>query len=124
MPLPDKHANEPTRDLNPDLWKRYQDAVDAMKRWEAEANRLQAMLLQELGDAYAGVVNGQKVVSHRPKDQVAWKRLRDDYPDLVPHFMMWKTEQKFDEGRFTEAHPEIVEQYRVRAFTMLGERKV
>lgn len=120
MPLPDKHADEPVQELNESTWHRYQEAVAAMKGWEEIANKLQALLLEEMGNAYAGTVNGKKVIAHRPKEQVAWRRLQDDYPDLVPHFMMWKTEHKFDGERFAEAHPEIVERYRVRAFTMLG----
>ena len=120
MPLPDPHAGEPVRELNRDTLQLYREALTNVKGWTEEANRLKGILVEELGDAYAGTVNGKKVVAHRPKDQIAWKQLRDAYPDLVPHFMKWETVETLDEERFTQAHPEIVEQYRVRAFTILG----
>lgn len=121
MPLPDPHANEMTVEIDRDKFKLYEEALAAMKAWEGEANRLKGLILQELGDAYAGTVDGKKVVSHRPKDQYAVSRLREDYPDLTERFMKWKTEQALDIDAFGAAHPQILEQYKVRAFTRLGK---
>lgn len=120
MPLPDPHAKEPTVELEKELWQSYENALVALNKWTQYANDLKARLLKELGDAYAGTVDGKKVVAHRPKDQYAVSRLRQDYPDLTEHFMRWKTEQVFDTEAFSVAHPEILEQYKVRAFTKLG----
>lgn len=120
MPLPDPHAKEPTVELERDLWQSYENALVALKKWTEYANELKARLVKELGDAYAGTVDGRKVVAHRPKDQYAITRLRQDYPDLTEHFLRWRTEQVFDQDAFEVAHPEILEQYKVRAFTKLG----
>jgi hypothetical protein len=119
MPLPDPHAGEMTVELNRDIFKAYEEALARLKEWTEYVNKLKKIILEELGDAYAGTVDGAKVVSHRPKDQYAISRLRSDYPDLTERFMAWKTEQVFDLESFTQAHPEIVEQYRVRAFVKL-----
>jgi hypothetical protein len=121
MPLPDPHAGELTVELDKDLWTRYEEGLATLKKWTDYVNELKALLLKQLGDAYAGTVEGRKVVAHRPKDQYAIARLRKDYPDLTEHFMRWRTEQAFDEDAFAMAHPEILEQYKVRAFTKLGD---
>ena len=119
MPLPDPHANEPTVEVSPDLVKLYGEAVTNAKYWTEEANRLKARLMDQIGNAFAGTVHGEKVVTHRPKDQYAVARLRTDYPDLTEHFMAWKTERVFDLEKFKQAHPEIIEQYQVRALNRL-----
>jgi hypothetical protein len=119
MPLPDPHAKEPTVEISGDVYKLYEEALTNAKAWSDEANRLRTRILEELGDAYAGTVDGEKVISHRPKDQYAIQRLRTDYPDLTEHFMVWRTEQTFDLDKFRHAHPEILEQYQVRSFNKL-----
>ena len=120
MPLPDPHAGEMTIEIDRDKWKLWEEAQAAIKAWQEEAERLKKEILEELGDAYAGTVDGKKVVSHRPKEQYAVTRLQKDYPALVEHFLRWKTEQVFDTEAFAVAHPEILEQYKVRAFVKLG----
>ena len=120
MPLPDPHATEPTVEISGDIYKRYEEALAKVTEWTEYANKLKAAILDELGDAYAGTVDGEKVVSHRPKQQYAATRIQKDYPDLVQRFMRWKTEEMFDLDAFVAAHPEIAEQYRVRAFVKLG----
>lgn len=120
MPLPDPHAGEMTTELDSELWKRYEDALVTLKEWEEYVNKLKTMLTEQLGEAYAGTVNGEKVVAHRPKDQYAATRIQKDYPDLTQRFVKYRTEEMFDLDAFVAAHPEIAEQYRVRAFVKLG----
>lgn len=120
MPLPDPHAGEPTTEVNSDLWKKYEEALERVAEWTEYASKLKAMVLDQLGDAFAGTVNGEKVVAHRPKQQYAAGRIQKDYPDLVQRFMKYHTEEMFDLDSFVAAHPEIAEQYRVRAFVKLG----
>lgn len=119
MPLPDPHAGEPTVEVSGDLLKLYEEALTNAKAWTDLANKYKGALVEQIGDAFAGTVDGEKVVSHRPKEQYAIARLRKDYPDLTEHFMAWKTEQVFDLDKFKKAHPEIIEQYQVRAFNRL-----
>ena len=119
MPLPDPHAGEMTVELNEDVFQAYEVALARLQEWTDYVNKLKTMILEQLGDAYAGTVNGEKVVAHRPKEQYAISRLRKDYPDLTERHMKWKTEQVFDQDSFAQAHPEIMEQYRVRAFVKL-----
>jgi len=119
MPLPDKHAGESTVEVDRDILKQYEEALASVKAWQEEADRLKARMLEQLGDAYAGTVDGKKVVAHRPKDQYAISRLRQDNPDLTEHFLRWQTTEVFDLDRFREAHPDILEPYHVRAFVVL-----
>lgn len=119
MLLPDKHAGEKTKDIDRDKYFLYLEAVSAANSWLREANRLKAEIIRELGDAYAGVVDGKKVVAHRPKRQYAITRLRKDYPDLTEHFMKWTTEQTFDVDAFDLAHHDILQMYQVHAFVEL-----
>lgn len=120
MPLPDPHAGEMTTEINSDLWKQYEEALVTLKEWTEYVTKLKQMILAQLDDAYAGTVNGEKVVAHRPKDQYAISRLRQDYPDLTERFLKWHTEEIFNEEAFVAAHPEIADKYRVRAFVKLG----
>lgn len=115
MPLPDKHANEPTVEVDEDLYAMIQAARDAVDAWTKELNRLKKKLTEQIGDAYAATVHGEKVYTYRPKDSYAEARLIKDYPDLTQHFFAYRTENVFDMDKFREAHPDIAAQYRVRA---------
>lgn len=117
MPIPDPHADEPTKELDPDKVKLYWEARDAERAWKKEAERLHKEITEELGDAHAGTVNGIKVMGYRPKESYADGRLQKDYPDLAEHFMEYRAQ--FNVWSFAKAHPEIAERYRVRALTKL-----
>lgn len=115
MPLPDPHVNEPTREVDRDTYRLLQEAKAAVFAWTAEFNRLKAKFLEEMGDAFAATIDGEKVYTYRPKDQYAVSRLIKDYPDLTEHFFETQRQSVFNVDRFREAHPDIAEKYRVRA---------
>lgn len=117
----DPHADEPTVAINAVVHAKYLEARDNATQWKKEADRLREMIAAELGDAYAGTVNGYKLISHRPEERFNVTQLRRDYPDLVEHFMGYKTELTFDMEAFHAAHADIAEQYRVRSFKSLAE---
>lgn len=121
MPLPDPYANEPTKELDADIVKLFWEAKDAEKAWKVEAERLYKRIVEQLGDAYAGTVNGEKVLTYRPKADYAESRLRKDYPDLTEHFMEYRTEVKFNLDKFRDAHPEIADRYRIRALNRVTD---
>ena len=115
MPLPDPHADEPTVEIDQDTWKLFLEAKAAEKAWAAEKNRLYKRLVAEVGDAYAMTVNGEKVALYRPRSNYAEARIIKDYPDLTQHFFEYQTNSVFNMAKFAEQHPDIAEQYRVRA---------
>jgi hypothetical protein len=119
MPLPDPHASESTKELDRDIIKLWREAKAAEKAWKAEAERLYKRITGELGDAYAATVDGDKVLAYRPKSSYAESRIQRDYPDLAEHFMEYRA--VFNVHQFAQAHPEIADQYRVRALVDLGE---
>jgi hypothetical protein len=119
MPLPDPHADEPTKELDPDILKLFWEAKEAEKAWAAEARRLHKRITEDLGDAHAGTVNGVKVISYRPKDAYAGTRIQKEYPDLAQHFMEYRAE--FNAFAFAQAHPDLAEPFRVRALTGLSD---
>jgi hypothetical protein len=116
MPLPDQYADELTVEIDADKYKLWLEARAAVKAWQAEAERLAADLRESLHGLSAGTVNGNKVVSYRPKDQYAISRLVKDYPDLTEHFMKPELVTSLDVRAFAAAHPEVAEKYRVREF--------
>lgn len=116
MPLPDPHANEPTVELDRNQVKLLNEAKAQIIAWTKHYNKLKTELMASLGDAYAGTVDGEKVVYYRPKDQYAITRLESDYPDLVEHFQKAEYREVLDVEAFGQAHPEILDRYRVRAF--------
>jgi hypothetical protein len=116
MPLPDPYANEMTVELDQDKFKLLEEAKAEILKWTKHYNRLKLELIQALGAATAGTVNGEKVVYYRPKDQYAISRLEADYPDLVEHFKKMEFREVLDVAAFGAQHPDILTKYRVRAF--------
>jgi hypothetical protein len=114
MPLPDKHANEPTVEVDRDIVKLMQEAKAEAKRWKEEYERLRKKFEVALGDAYAATVDGEKVFTYRPKDAYAEARLREDYPDLTEHYVEWAYVSQFNFDKFKQAHPDIAKQYQSR----------
>jgi hypothetical protein len=115
MALPDPHADEPTVEVDRDTVKLMLEAKANAKAWTAEYDRLRRKFEAELGDAYAATVDGEKVLTYRPRTDYAAARIIKDYPDLAAHFFEYKTENTFNVEKFALAHPQIAEQYRVRA---------
>lgn len=115
MPLPDKHADEPTVAIDADLFFKWQQAKASVAAWTVEYERLKKLVYAQVGDAFAATVDGEKVLTYRPQVNYADARLRKDYPDLTEHFMTMKVETVFDVDAFAAHHPEIAEKYRVRA---------
>lgn len=121
MPLPDPYADEPTTELDPDYVKLWREAQAAEKAWEKEAARLRGILEEQLGDAHAGTVNGEKVVTNRPQKNYAGQALRKAYPDLAEHFLKRVVTEEFQVNDFAHAHPDLAEPYRVRSFRNVSE---
>lgn len=115
MPLPDKHANEPTIEVDADIYKALLEAKQAVDAWTKEYNRLKARMQESIGSAYAATVNGEKVLTYRPKESYAQASLIKDYPDLTQHYFELQVENTFNMAKFSQDHPEIAEKYRVRA---------
>lgn len=113
---PDPYADEPTVDLDPDIHGAWLEACVAAKSWQAEADRLKAKLLEQLGDAHAGLVDGFKIVTHRPTNSWAKAKLCQDHPDLTQGYFVPTTSEEFDFDWFRRVHPEIAERYRTRSF--------
>jgi len=114
MPLPDPWLNESTKEIDEDTYRLLQEAKAAVAAWSTEVARLKNKLLEQLGDAFAATINGEKVYTYRPKDQYAVGRLIKDYPELTQHFFVTQEQSVFDLERFKKRHAEIAEQYRVR----------
>lgn len=116
MPLPDPYANEPAIDLDEtkvQLWLNAQDAAD---RWQEHADALKKELMESMGNAHAGLVNGKKVITYRPSEKWATSRLIKDYPDVTRHYMVDRTRSELDINAMLNQHPDIVNQYQVRQF--------
>lgn len=121
MPLPDPHADEPTVELEGDLWKLWNQARTNAEGWSTEADRIRKRIEERIGDAYAATVDGVKVLTYRPTKKYAEARLRKDYPDLTEHFILVQKVEVLDTDKFAAQHPEIAERYRVRSLRRTGE---
>ena len=117
----DPHADESTAELDPVTYQDYMNARDAVMSWTAEAERLKALLDQQLGDAYAGTINGRKLVTHRPESRYRVSQLERDYPELTQHYLKERLVTELDMDTFAKVHPEIAEQYRTRSFRTLAD---
>ena len=118
---PDPYADESVADLDPVTHSLYLEAVENAKSWAIEANRLKAELYSQLGDADAGLIDGRKLITHRPIGAYAEARLIKDNPDLTAIYFEIQAEQRFNFERFKRNHPEVAEKYRTRQFRSLAD---
>ena len=116
MSLPDKNADEPVVEIESELWQLYLEYVRNSQEWRKLADELLKKIKEQVGDAYAVVVDGEKVATYRPTAKYAEASLIKDYPDLARHFVRSETKDVFEIKRFARLHPEIAEKYRVRSF--------
>lgn len=116
MALPDKHQDEPTVEVDANVYKLWVEAEHNAKQWKRIADGYRATLEQDIGDRFAATVDGVKVVTYRPSEGYAGARIQKDYPDLTAHFVRHEMVSKFDVDLFARVHPEIAEQYRIRSF--------
>jgi hypothetical protein len=121
MPLPDPYATEPVVELDPTKVKRWVEARENAEAWQKIADQLKSELMAEIGDAHAGKVGDEKVITYRPSAKYAEARLRKDHADLAQHFMRDRLETYFDMDAFAKRHPDIAAQYQVRQFRQVTE---
>lgn len=116
MALPDRHADEPTAEVDHALWLKYVDARSNAAQWERIAANLRTQIMAASGDVFALTFDGVKIATNRPTARYAESRLQKDYPDLTKHYVRPVARDEFNVELFAKAHPEIAEQYRVRSF--------
>lgn len=120
MPV-DPHADEPIAELDPVKWALY---VELLKAMEAGKQRLEALrkeFEEAIGPAYAGVVDGKKVITYRPRQGTYnTTLLRKEYGELTQHFMREETKDVLDMELFAKAYPEYAAKYQTRDFKVYG----
>jgi hypothetical protein len=119
MGIPDPYLNEPTMEVDQDLYQEWVNAQKNASGWEREARRLRELLEKQGAGAHALTVNRVKVITNRPQANYAAAAIKRDYPDLVEHFTKSVLKDEFQVNDFARAHPEIAEQYRVRSFRLV-----
>ncbi len=124
MHVPDKHADEPTQEIQESAFEAWFNAKQAAEAWKAEEQRLRVALELAMGEADAATINGRKVVTNRFTDRIAVKRLQEDYPALTEHYMRPVTKTEFDVDSFLLMHREIAEKYRVRSLRLVTKSTV
>jgi hypothetical protein len=117
----DPHASEPKVELDKVTYLEWLTAASNADAWKKEADRLAKMLQDQIGDAYAGTVDGQKVLGHRPQERYRVKDLVAENPNLTQHYMKFEMVETLDVVAFGEAHPDILQKYQSRSFRRLGE---
>ena len=117
----DPHEDEPTVELDSAIWDAYHRARRAADQALKDLDNIKNDLILALGDAHAGIVGGRKVVTFRPQRRYAEAQLRARYPDLTQHYLTSKLVEVLDVNRFGAAHPDILEQFQVRAFKAVSE---
>lgn len=116
MPLPDKNAAEPTVEIASDMWNLYHEYLANATAWMKLAEELKKKIIEQMGDAFAVLVDGEKVATYRPTAKIAETALIKDFPDLAQHYIKQETRDVFDVQAFARTYPEIAERYRVRSF--------
>lgn len=117
-PVPDKWADEPVVELDPNLKAQYDFCIAEAKKWTDQANKLKDQIISQMGTATAALVGGQKVATYRPTSGYAEASLRRDYPELTQHFMRDEVRSVFNIELFAKLHPEIADKYRTHQFRL------
>lgn len=118
----DRHSDELAVELDDGFWSDFVTARNKAEEWKRRAEELRSTLITILGDAHAGLVAGRKVVSFRPRQQWAEAQLIQKYPDLTQHYMRPRVIEVFDLPAFILVHPDIAEEFRVRALRVEIEK--
>ncbi len=116
----DPHADEPKVQLDPVTYREYLQAASNADAWKKEAERLKAILDEQIGDAYAGVVDDEKVITHRPEQRWRLAALVKDYPDITQHYIITEVNRVLDIAAFRKVHPDIADKYQSRSFRLIG----
>jgi len=119
--LPDSHRDEPTVELDHELYRLYREAAQNADAWDKIAKRYQQQIRDAMTDYFAATVDGRKVLTYRPSKKYAESRLQADYPDLTQHYSHTVTKDVFDIDLFSKAHPEIADKYVVRSLREVEE---
>lgn len=120
MPLPDPYADEPAVQVNVDLYRHWRELEQFALQYAKAAEAAKALLIQQMGDAHAGLIEDRKVVTNRPTKRYATARIMTEREDLAQHFMHEVTNKVLDMEAFRIRHPEIAENYRVRSFRVVA----
>jgi hypothetical protein len=114
----DKNKDEPTQEISKDLYVNWLEAKTAAAAWAKLEKGYRDQLEQQIGDAFAATVDGEKVISYRPANGYAEAALRQAYPDLAQHYVhtITKSEEVFDMDLFARAFPEVAARFRIRPF--------
>ena len=120
MPLPDPYTDEPAVQVNEDLYRHWRELESFALQYAKAAEAAKALIIQQMGDAHAGLIGEDKVVTNRPTKRYATARIMSEREDLAQHFMHEVTNKVLDLEAFRIRHPEIAEKYRVRSFRVVG----
>lgn len=97
-----------------DLLKRHREAIDSEAAWKKVKENLAAEIREKLGDATAGVIGNEAVVTYRYKDSFAEKRFIEENEELAKHYMRRVTKSVLDVDLVKQALPEKYNEYRGR----------
>jgi putative phage-type endonuclease len=93
------------------------NAARTEKAAAAEHARVKNRARQLIGDREHLTVDGQRVASWSPIDQLAMPRLAADHPQLVAEYTRPVKADQFDTAGFRAAHPDLYAAYRQRRLT-------
>lgn len=116
MALPDPYVNEPTVEVTRDKVRQWIQARDAVAQWKKIEEEARRALEEEVGDAWAGTLDGEKVFTYRPIDRWAEARLMKEQGELTQHYIKPQVIDVFDLASFRAQHPDVADRYQSRQF--------
>jgi hypothetical protein len=117
----DQYADEPAVPVDPELYRNWRDAQDAVNKWQAYVDKYADEIRLQIGSAHAGLVDGVKVVTNRPQNRWSVAGLQRDHKSLTQHFVREVTKEEFDLQAFSAKYPDIAEKYRARSLRVMAE---
>jgi hypothetical protein len=115
----DPYATESAKEIPGDLWRQYTETLANVEGWSRHLDFLKEQIQGYIGEAHAGTVGGEKVVTYRPTATYAVTPLRKAYPELTQHFETEKLVTQFDLEAFKRQHADLAEQFRSRSFRVV-----
>jgi hypothetical protein len=93
----------------------YANCQRAIRYWQNELDRYKSQLIEIMGDATSGTVEGHEVLTYEPVDRFRGKEFQKAYPDMWNTYTRTREVTSFDVDYFRMVQPELYARFQVRA---------
>lgn len=102
------------------------ECANNIKWWTERRKMVTAEIIDHLGGAEVGTVNGVEAVTYRPREQFNSTEFKKKYPNLYHVYCREITKTEFDADWLKDTRPDLYKEFQVRPlivkYTAPGEK--